>query len=971
MTEIQEMQEFFIKYIRQYIRLLTGEREEFFLSLCDLEEEPLKLLDHMETEEFEVLLVEHGDYARAVQVRNDPEVKRIVLLSGEGVKQIDSLKDFHEYSVKGERREDFWECMEAAFSLKLSKKVRDFLDVILNEGEESFWEFFTYFCDCVAGDQIKPDRMNRNLPQLGIWGVRSREVLTKGEIRRIIRVSKDEVVERRLTKALLENRIKKGEGIVSDNLARGDIQAIREKISYGVAKEWLRGPARGGEGDAPASGDAPEEKRQEQCSYGHWLVEKPDITVEELEQCWLEDRKEEEQEWALDWEEYRALEDPKDYEEQFEQLENRIREMNIPGERIWQFLDKLRNFQEAFTAAYPKVMKFTPVCLKGFCEVSAAYTQAYLELLSFALTDAMIRQKLLKAGIVSGLENLFCQLDGERIKMPFYHPVCVLYFLGLQKMYTFALEQETEEQIEIPVRETLLALIRKLGMEFPVSFLRWQDQLYALDYTTVWNKGAVEFASTQGEVTYSALDLRMVYKQITDYLLRHPLVTEITIALVEISDLRGFPQLIDKIRQISESPGCNIGRVVFRILSSREEELKKQLAGLWDMMGTDDLVRFRFGRKDFRGPKGYDMERVVSQADMVVLADSSVLYYEPRMERFRAGGNALQNRLSQIRVEEQTDRYFTQGACDIQILWDTLQKAEESREEGFWQWKSREPDGRVLSYINRVVSEDSRRTVVMLSSNPGILNEIYKDSFIQAHRKNDNGKSITLINFAGDNRLKRLPVKGEARIRYSLSDFYSGFLEIPDMPGLLCGEIEDIDMELYLEEGEFHSLCTAYMENPKQGDEAWREACEEWLKWSFQDFPKGKNILIRYFGDLWMNYWSEGVRSVPAGLMVRRLLEGGLITTHYQERELEERRSTLALEDDCMEAVTIQEILQFIAHKAVIDSQSAQQYCEKYDPEILRRIWRSEQKEHILEEKGRKKLLELKKLVELREEARQ
>ncbi|MCI8418458.1 MAG: hypothetical protein HFI33_13365 [Lachnospiraceae bacterium] len=969
MTEVQEMQKFFIKYIRQYIQLLTRDREEFFLSLCDLEEEPLELLRNMGVEGAVVLVVEHNDYAEAVCVRNDPEVKRIVLLSAEGVKQMDSLKDFHEYSVKGEDQEGFWGCMETAFSLKVPKRVRDFLDVILNEGEVTFWEFFTYICSCVVAGQLNPGRMNRNLPKLGIWGLRGREILTKGEIRRMIRVSKDEIIERRLTKALMDNRIKKGENIISTNLARGDIQTIRERVSYGAVKEFLKGPERGGEGDMPASGDASEEKRQEQCSYAHWLEEQPEISLEELEQCWLEDREEEEQEWALDWGVYSPLGSLEAYEEEFQKLGDKIREMNIPEERICMFLQKLTNFREAFTVAYPQVVKWTPICLKGFCDQALAYTQAYLELLSFALSDQMIRQQLLEAGIVSGIENLFCEWEGERIRMPFYHPVCVLYFMGLQKMYGFALEQKGEKGIEIPVRETLLGLIKKLGMRFPVSFLSWQGQLYALDYTTIWNRGAVEFTSTQGEVTYSALDVRMIQKQITDYLLKHPLVTEVTVALVEISDLSGFPQLVDKIRQISDLPCCNIGRVVFRILSSREEELKKQLAGMWETMGTDDLVRFRFGRKDFRTPKGYDMEKIVFQADLVVLADSSVLYYEPHLERFRAGGNALQNRLSQIRVEEQTDLYFTRGASDTQILWDSLQKAEQSREEGFWKWKSRELDSRVLSYINQVISADSHRTVVMLSSNTGILDEIYKDSYIQAHRKNDNGKSITLINFARDNRLNQLPVKGEARICYSLSDFYKGFLEIPDMPRLLAEEIEDIDMELYLEEGEFHSLCTAYVENWEQADQEWRDTCGEWLTWNFEKFPKGKNILIRYFMDLWINYWSEGVRSVPAGLMVHKLFGGGDIITHYQEKELE-GRSSVALEYDCMEAVTIQEILRFIDDKAVMDSQSAQQYCDKYDPEMLRRIWRSEQKKHILEEKERKKLLELKKLVELREQAR-
>ena len=86
-------------------------------------------------------------------------------------------------------------------------------------------------------------------------------------------------------------------------------------------------------------------------------------------------------------------------------------------------------------------------------------------------------------------------------------------------------------------------------------------------------------------MTYSALDFRVIEKQITGYLSRNPLATEITIALVEINNLNGLPQTVEKILHMSRMDRYNIGRVNFWILSSKEELLKKQLSQMWDTLG--------------------------------------------------------------------------------------------------------------------------------------------------------------------------------------------------------------------------------------------------------------------------------------------------------------------------------------------------------------------------------------------------
>lgn len=964
MMEIQnmnELQNMLIEYLKQYVKLLTSGRQEFFLSLCDIEEEPLGELNGVIFDEYVTIIVDKSDYSEAVRVRNDIEIKKIVLLSGEGVKQIDSLKDFNEYSIMSNDKDVFWTCVQKAFKVKIHKEVIDCLNIILDEGEVPFWEFFKYLYAGIEAGEIVPQKLNRNLSCLGIWSSTEKKALTKGKIRRMIRYSKDVLIERRLTKALMENRIKKWERTISGNLAKGDIQAILDKVPYEDIKDYLKGPTRNNEIELPTADDTVEEERGYACSYEYAIKEHIRLSIEDIENGWLEEKERDISE--LDWSVYNPIGNEEIHKAQIKEIQDKMKDRNMPESKITQFSEKLSKFYELFQEAYPKMINLTPICLSQFCDMAIPYTQAYFDLLSYVLTDEMTRKWLLNAGIVSRLQCLFCDVEEAKIRMPFYHPVSVMYYIALKKMYEFIIKQEACDEIADITEQTLLALVKKLSKQFPVEFMRWNGQLYAIDYTTVQDKGIVEFTDAQKEVVYSALDFRVIYKQIVDYIIKHSVCTEITIALVEISDLNGLLQIVEKIRQMSSTDKYNIGRVDFLILSSKEEALKKQLSQMWDIIGTDEIVRFRFGRNNFYDEKGYDIKKIIEAADMTVIADSSTLYYEPRMEPLRQGINPLRNRLTQMNIQEQADNYFNNGYSDIAVLWDTLQHTEDSRDDGFWYWKSKEIDSNVLSYINQAVSEDSHRTIVALSSNDNILNDIYKSNYIQAHRRKYNGKSITIINFDSNNELNSLPIEGNASITYSLTEFYDTSLDIQKVSAFISPEISDIVMTLYLQEGEFHSLCTAYEEETTEEDKKWQEKCEKWLIWQLETFPNSNNILSNYLSELWVNQWSEGARSITAALLVRKLYGGGNIETHYDHKPSCDKPISMSVANDCMEVVKIQEILEFIDKKVAIDSQAMQQFCDRYEPEMLDRIIECDLKENILKEEQRHKLLEIKQKI--------
>ena len=227
----RDVQHLFVRYLKGYIKELTQGRREFFLSICDIEEDLLNSLNDAISEEYVTIVVNKKDYSKAVRLRNDAEIKKIVLLSGEGVQQIDSLKDFNEYSVCADDRNIFWPCIEDAFQIEISEEIRDFLDILLREGSASFLEFFRYLYSCIDARQIKVQKLNRNLSNLGIWYSDEKKVLTKGRIRSMIKKSKEDVVERQLTRALMSGRTEawgRWKGAIENNLAKGEIKKIIE-----------------------------------------------------------------------------------------------------------------------------------------------------------------------------------------------------------------------------------------------------------------------------------------------------------------------------------------------------------------------------------------------------------------------------------------------------------------------------------------------------------------------------------------------------------------------------------------------------------------------------------------------------------------------------------------------------------------------------------------------------------------------
>lgn len=958
----------FVSYLKEYISILTKGREEFFLSLCDIEEELLQKIQIPNYTEYQTIIVTNKDYSEAVRLRNDVDIKKIVLLSGEGIKQIDSLKDFNEYPLLSGKREVVLECLSKALDVHLERDIEHFLETILEQDEISLWELLKYLLLCVdAHHVIQPIELNRNLPELGIWKSNEQGVLKKFKIRRMIRASKYDIVEKRLTRALMNHEIEKEnpgwEKIISKGLYNGDLSGIFKKIDYELMEKYLKNAPKD-KGVNAAETDSSAADVVYGFSYEYKIRERVKEEISVLEEEWLKERKKDNFDFDFDlkWEDYSwNRDDGSRYREQLEEIKSGIRNKNLPPDKREELIQKVDALEQSFMEAWDGVLDATPICLHTFCKRAEGYTDQYFILLAYILTDEKVRYfTASEPDLIPRLQCLFCHVDDSCIAMPFFHPVCVFYYMGIKKLFEFILNSQDESDIGRVKDSIQTALLKKIGMQFPVEFMKMGErQVYALDYNTVWQKKEVKFSNIENGIVYSALDFVIIQKQVLDYIRKHPLLTEITIALVDISDLGGLASLVQKIQKIATGNVCNVARITFLVLTVKEEEFKQKLSRMWDTAGTNGLIQFRFGRANYLNQNKYDMGKIADEADMVVLADSSVLYRTPRAVSLKQNQTVVWNQLERFRLDQQIEYFFRVGKTHIPYLWDTLQYIADNGAEGLWIWKSREIDNGILDFIKKQVSDNPEKTIVALSSNEHILSDIYQNDFIQAHKRKHNGKNIMILNFDSNNTARRLPGTGKPRIGYSVREFYQDSLGVGDITKEILPDAADIYLEIWHVPDGFHCKCGIRGEDTEERDEDWKQRCKMWLDWQMNRFFREINVLSMYFFESWLDQWFEKTHSLPAVLMVEKLCRGNSMKLEFDDGQECDGGEDEGTEKDCMEAVKIHEMLRFVGKKSVVDERAVMQFRERYGRDMLDRVLDCGNAEDLLEKEEREKLCEI------------
>ncbi|MCI9139762.1 MAG: hypothetical protein HFI78_08675 [Lachnospiraceae bacterium] len=939
-----------------YIELLTKGLKEYFIAIVDIEK---NLADKFLKREAEYAMTwfDRKEYSQAVVLRNDRNVSKIVLFSNDSVKMIDSLKDFVEYPAIPEDKSIFWNCLTKALGQEPDIDCKRVLDSIMESRQIILEELFQYLNSCIGeAGNLEFEKMVDNLYQLDLWRCEKIEkAKSKQYLKKLIRNSDPLLVETKLIGGIVEKKVefpvKKRQNIMKW-LSKNDLKSVFYYVRYNEKIEELFK----GSGRKPKE---PSQERQEEHSYENSyeyalqempeepmdqveeMLFKPEIEKETVQEISLSHKVrsprrslEQEDEILYDSRQKFSYEDEQKIEEEFQEIRKLMELLSLTEEKKEFLREKLGELQQLFLEAKKEGSRFTPAYLWHYAQSQEKFVKCYFALMGRCVSDKGIARMCLGMHFLSRLQRIFCREENGRIFMPFYHPLAGFYLISLQRKYEKFRELlgiQTGEFWEQIVR----ALIHKEVMDFPVRYLLNGEELYQLDYGSIQNiNQEIIFEKIQEHTANSWVDIRLLNEDLLDYMERQKYLSEVNVTIVDIHDICKIASMTRKLKGFAKSKKSMLHKVVFNIISNKEEELKKQLQENMEMDLEYPQVLFRFTKEMYVNGQEYDIERIIHDSDLLFLADSSILYQKPKLKEWRRQPNQLLLSFEELDIRKLFDEKQDNGNV-LEILWDSMHFMELNHDVKLALWDTKELKQSLLNQIRQKVGGDSHRTVVILSSNPQLMQHMYHLPEFQVRHSILSGQEMLLVNFHAGSRRRLLEEKGEASVTVSLKPFLEGVSGLDDMKYILFDK-DELSETPYLtiscQERVFNFKCMLFINNQEEEDRERKEHYRKLVKDIVLLLNKNNAFKKKFIMMLY-----EEVNNIQTALMLDYLqrIEIKENSLDYEEQIGKPQKGSPA---DIVAVMEFQKMLGFFRERNGIDEYAIHTFVESglYHIEMLR-----------------------------------
>lgn len=955
------MTEIFKKYLEKYIELLVDKRPEFFIAIVDVEKEFAQYFLEKSPPgmSYQAVWVERRDYADAVRLRNEPQVRQLVLLSSDSVEMIDSLKDFVEYPVIPDDQEILWDCLQTAFELELDSECRKILGTVLEQKQISLEDLLNYIEECSENGTCGAEKMVRNLFRFEIWSMKripKGKKLSKRQLQRMIRNSNPLLVETRLLSGITGRKVKfseKDEKEIIRCLSQNDLQRLFQKIPYDDRIEQLF------KGNHRPRGERDKEQQEEQQyenSYQYAIQENIQGCMEEIEEelSAEEDSPLEESSRLFVYPETELL------AENLREIKEEMKHLNFTDRKRSEILKGLGGLEACLVKAVERGSEYPPPYLFHYAEGQKEFIKTYFRFLGNCVADDGIVRNCAGTDLLSRIQCLFCKEENGELSMPFYHPLMGYYYWSLQEKF-----EEYWDSLNFYddhfSQEAIRAQAQKEQMNFPIQYMLWNRQLYQLDYVSLqkWN-AEVTFRRVSDHTAGSWIHIRVLNEDMMDYIARQPFLPEIRVTVVDLNDIREIMSMVEKLQRLPDSKECMVHKVILNIVSEKEEELKRQLQEFMEMDIDYPQVLFRFTRELYWKDNEYDLGKMIVDSDLLFLADSRLLYQKPRLSAWKGESNSFRIQMERLDVENLPDRHETQEENLLELLWDSIHHIELEEEAKITYWNTRELKPAIFRTIGNAIEKNSRLTVVVMSSNADILRHIYHISGFQARKSIVPGQEMLLLNFHKQSRRKNLKIGKKAEVRVALGPFLEGLLGVSEMESVLYTDKEKETPYLFI----FYKYGVLGMRLEVCMEQALLKNQDR--KEHYEELAEGLSRFIaenRWFKQKLITMLYERAESYEAALMVDYLERTDLKPEIQYTEKIYSRR--LRRVTDISAVAALQDMLQFIRKQSSIDDEyTISEFQNSYQKEMLEDCLLAEETLHILEKDTRRKMQQLYEIME-------
>lgn len=939
----------FEKYLKSYLDRLMENHEQYFIAVTDIEKTVADQVNPEHFPECRLVWTDKRDYSQAVSLRNNRDLGRIVLLSRDSIKMIDSLKDFLEYPIVSTDNKRVIGCLEYAFEFSFDKQCIKIIEFILDNVQTPIQDILDFVNSSKADGKADSLKMLKNLYMFGIW-TSEKNVIDKRYLRRLKRYSDLSVVERRLPlmeSRNLELRVRTKRRLLK-LLTESDFQEIFKTVTFEDVEPLFTVKSVSDSRIEPLS-----EVIQYENSYEFIMDEGIDIDVCEWE---TEVRdipdKLESLSRAIDNYKISGIETMPD---EFEKVQSIIRGLPLPEERERILVRKIRELQKVFCSAVTKGREYTPALLFSYSKAQEELVRQYFSLLGCCASDERIMKACAGSGLMECLQSIFCRREEGRVVMPFFHPVVGLYYLRLRQAYERHLEF-CRSQNSRWAKDLLGALVEKEQMWFPVNYLLVDGVLYQLDYTSLRRRnGEIDFLPLKENAGGTWINIRLLNEDLIDYIKRNRFQSEIRVTIVDINDISELMFLLDKLRVLPDSQDYMIHRVVLNIVSRKENELKLQLGEQLDSDMGHPQVMFRFTRQLYLDGERYNLDAMLADSDLLFLADTSLLYQKPRQVVVSKDANWYLWRFDDIQMESLL--------CEddlTETLWDSLQRVDLEEEFKVVRWNTREFRYPLLGQIRDAVSKNPLLTVVIMTSNRGMLRYIYHMRDFQV-RKNSLAEKLLFINFHQGGDRRDLAREGSPSVKIAwkgLQEAVLGNWNMEDAPIEGEGELGPV-MEFSREKDRLLiciEVCTHFEDDEKEELRSYYgELCRLMVQLA------SENTL---FKDSLLNILYQQADSLKSAMFVdwmgRHLNQEPL----FCFKEVTEGHIPAAF-SDCGDILEFQDLLQFVRDLNSVDEHGVHWFAGIFKKKLLKACLKTADETGLIEEQT---LTKMNKILQRMEE---
>ncbi len=754
------MESIYKSYLNALIEKLTENKNVYYISICDIEYEIIELLRDFKIEGVKIAIINKLDYSTAVKYRNDTSINKIVILTPDSVKKIDSLKDFNEYSIFPEidsYNNLFWGIIKKIFSLKkdISSKEVKFINLIIKEKQITLSQFFELIDNSIENGEINLRKLSNNLNIVNCWKSNGEFETKLKPLRKLIRLSDPNEIEKRVSIMPIETLTNKEMRIfrqISKFSFENRYSELFSKVIFEDLPEKFTSKPVTVKSIKNSDIAENESIKQYKFSYQAFLEETESITIEEFENEMINMKEQ-------------FLESIEEFENEFNNIQDDIisaqvndimqvvnNEINIHPSAQKKIISKIEDFANATTHTIKLIRdnELYPHKLSLFCKSTKNYLKAYISLLSFIATNEDALEGLGENEIINRIQNLFITKNANKCKMSFMHPISVLYFNCINDKFKEILNSYNENGSN-SIKILLDGILNVNTTRFPINIIVSDGKLYIINENFRSKFAYYEFTEKTQMSSENSLDIRSIANSLKKYFYEFPYKSEISVSIIGNPSFKNIGSLIKVTEEAYSEKITILQRIRIDIISENHKTISKEIDEFYKNENFNNKIQFRLLPplldQDGKLNGKVLLNEAIKQSDIVFLFDCYVLYKKEELRKVKYGYNSIFNLISEVGCYNPNEEWSINSSFPIEILWATLHNIYLNKANMLSEWAINELDNTIINLIKTEIDKNNSLMICMITSNMNIIKKIYMKNKFSSKIIRSKGKEFLELTF--------------------------------------------------------------------------------------------------------------------------------------------------------------------------------------------------------------------------------